>query len=690
MHDTILDALRRGAHDDALAAAREAVAADPADARAHELMALAQRGAGDHAGALESLDRAIAASPEDAGLHFQRAAVLLGARELEAAQASLARTLELDPNRFGAYVVQAELAVVRGDLDEAERLATLAARLGEGHPALSTVRGMIALRRGEHDRALSILSQAAQRAPDDPQLLNALASAYIAKDHLAFAEQTLLRLLKLSPGALPARRLLAEVVLRQGRPEDALTQIAPALSVPAPSPEHLRFAGMVELRLRRPDAALASLKRAIALAPGDRGALELALQAWQVLDAREDARATLDAALADAPLEPALWQARLFVEGADAERGREVLARWLQAAPDAPEALQARMSLELAGGDRDAAEATARELVARFPDSVPAQTRLLDLITARDPQAAVDHVRELQAATAEGDDARRRTLQGWLAMACENAGRHAEAAAAWADMHADWAERLIALPAWSPADAPRAARVQPPERAPDLAFLAGLPGSGHEHVGRLLGVVPAFRADRLGPTPPRDALQNLHTVDRLVAGETTADAVHADWRRALQARGVRGALIDWLLWWDNALLDVTRAHLPHARLLMVVRDPRDMLVNWLAYGSPVPLRMGSPGEGARWLAAGLEHLAVLQEQDLQPVHVLRTDETVNDPVALARSVGDALGLALPAPPADLFRSRRFPAGHWRRYAEALAAPFAALAPVAVRLGYPET
>jgi hypothetical protein len=51
-----------------------------------------------------------------------------------------------------------------------------------------------------------------------------------------------------------------------------------------------------------------------------------------------------------------------------------------------------------------------------------------------------------------------------------------------------------------------------------------------------------------------------------------------------------------------------------------------------------------------------------------------------------------LGLDAPLPsplPGDGNRyAAAFPAGHWRRYAEAFAPEFAALQPVAVRLGYP--
>ena len=52
------------------------------------------------------------------------------------------------------------------------------------------------------------------------------------------------------------------------------------------------------------------------------------------------------------------------------------------------------------------------------------------------------------------------------------------------------------------------------------------------------------------------------------------------------------------------------------------------------------------------------------------------------------ALGQALGTQLPLPPSS--GARRFPEGHWRHYAQALAGPFAALTPVAVRLGYPQT
>jgi hypothetical protein len=167
--------------------------------------------------------------------------------------------------------------------------------------------------------------------------------------------------------------------------------------------------------------------------------------------------------------------------------------------------------------------------------------------------------------------------------------------------------------------------------------------------------------------------------------------VAAHWGQVLPARGLAAGspVIDWLLHWDNVLLDVVRPHLPQALLLFALRDPRDMLLDWLSSGGHMPLRMGTPADGARWLAAALEHIAVLDEQKPHPHVLLRLDDTINSPQEMAGPVAEALGVQLPVPPPGLFGSQRFPAGHWRSYAGPLADAFAVLSPVAVRLGYPQ-
>ena len=268
MYENILDALRRGAHAEALAAARDVVEANPSDARAHHMLAQAQRASGDVAAAMATLEHAISLAPDDASLHFQRAGFLMGERELDQAQQALERTLELDPNSFSAYVVKAELAVGRGDLEDAERLVRVASRINDDHPALASVQGMVALRRGEREQALSILTGAQQRYPDDPQLLYALGFAYMENNHLGFAEQTFRRLVGRGQVGASLQQLLAEVVQRQGRPDEALAELAPLLEDVDTAPiGALRTAGELELVMQRPEQAVRWLRSVLAKVP---------------------------------------------------------------------------------------------------------------------------------------------------------------------------------------------------------------------------------------------------------------------------------------------------------------------------------------------------------------------------------------------------------------------------------------
>ena len=82
-------------------------------------------------------------------------------------------------------------------------------------------------------------------------------------------------------------------------------------------------------------------------------------------------------------------------------------------------------------------------------------------------------------------------------------------------------------------------------------------------------------------------------------------------------------------------------------------------------------------------------VADLLQQQLYRASLVRIDGCEGDADALAGVLSEALGAPLQGSSRAL-RHPFLPAGHWRRYAEVLAGPFAQLTPVAMRLGYPET
>ena len=689
MQDQILDALRRGDTATAVDAARRLVATTPDDAQAQRLLAVALRSDGDDAGARAAFERAVALAPDDTGLHLEHAGMLLGMRDVEGAARSLDATAGANPNAFAAYILQAQLAMGRNELDEAERLARLAARVEPDDPALQAVQGALALRRGRVDEALAQLSDAVKRAPGDPVALHALGIAHMQKGHFAFAEQAFRSLLERVPAAGMVRLLIAELLQRQGRHADAADELALLVSDRAlATPELLRRAGELQLAAGRPDRGLQFLRDALAADPRDARTLTVVMAAWGRLGAIDDARRTLDAALATTPDSDDLWRARLIFEWRDLQVSLALVERWRKAMPDSLEALDAALALYVRAGRIAEADAVARTILERSPGHMRAELQLAESQMQQEPAEAARRLEALLArAETPGDHA---LLGQRLGLARHLAGDFSSALASWERLNARQASERVALPTHTAAPQRWPEAAATPADAARVVFLAGLPGSPVERVADLLaGGVPAFRPDRLGARPPSDALQQITTPAGLARGTITPAAVAASWRAALPARSVDGAIIDWLPWWDNAYVAVVRESLPGAMLLAVLRDPRDMLVNWLAFGASTPFALASPQVAAEWMAAGLEQLADLHEQDLVPHRLLRLDEASEDPAAIAAELGSALDLQLPEPPPGYFGTPRFPAGTWRAYSGLLAGPFATLAPAARRLGYPD-
>jgi tetratricopeptide (TPR) repeat protein len=688
MYQPILDALRRGAAADALAAAREAVAAQPQDATSHRLLAAALRLDGDREGAIAAIDQAIALAPDDANLHLERAGLLMQERQLDEAQAALARAVGLDPNQFPAYIVQAQLALGRGDLDEAERIIRIASRIAPEHPHVAAVEGTLALRRGDADNALAILSRAAERAPDDAQLRHSLGFAYLAKGHLAFAEQAFRRILEANPGSRPLRALVADIVRRQGRAAEAADELAPLLEGAGATPALQALVGEMELDAGRNERALAALRPAFAAQPNARRIVAALCEAWRRLGAEDEARDTLDTALAEHPQAADLWHARLLFEPFAEHSARAVVERWLQAMPDFVPALQAMATIHQQAGETEQSEAIAERITQIEPGHTQAEMTVVGHLMQRDPEGAVSRVESLISRAQ--DENVKGNLRQLLGRTLDNAGHADAAAATWAELQAEVAPLRLPLPPTSTRTGDWPALEPLPENAKGVLLLWGLPGSLVERVALTFNLASGpLRADRFGVQPPNDLFQRYDTITSLDSGTADAQALVAQWRELLPARGIHdGNIFDWLLFWDNAMLHALRPHLPEAVLMAVIRDPRDMLLDWLAFGSPAPFALESPVVAARWLAQSLEQLAQLHEQDLFPHRLLPLDGIEYTDTGIGQAIADALQIDIaPASPAAL-GPQHFESGHWRAYAGPLAEAFALLAPVAQRLGYP--
>lgn len=680
LHD-VVGALRAGDAAAALAAALHWTEAEPADADALLWLAHAHGANRDTAAAGQAIDRALALAPDRADLLTARAYLDLQGRDLARAEAGLGAALAQDPNQFPAYVALAHLAMARGDLDEAGRHIAYAKRIDAEHPRLLLLEAQLAGAQGDAERVLPLMNVAAQRAPDDPLVMAALGIAFYERGHFAFAVEALRRAIALSSAAPALRGALIAALEAQGHHDLALEEAEAWMAVQPGSPVPRWHRGRLLALAGQFAAALVEIEAVQAQVARHPQALELALQLRGQTGGPAAVLAGLEAQIAADPGWSLPWQRLLSL--LRAEQVPALVRRWHSAAPASPEALEAAALLAEREGREGDALALAAEAIALEPRLLEARLLQARASTFLEPEAAVARIDALMAAAVAPEQVR--ALSGWRGAALHRAGRSAEALEAWRRMWTDGPAFGLPLPNPEPASA---ASPQPDGGAGLLLW--GPPGSRVERVHA--AVVPALEGRILMDRwqhPLRDDGFNLLRV----APSDPRAGTAARWRAPIEGAGLAPeAMVDALPFWDGW----TQATLHGTTLVAVLRDPRDLLLNWLAWGSATGLTFPSPGMAAAWLHRLLEQL--LEAEAQRPGQVVRLDADLldRDPVAFAASLAGVFGLTAAADVATATmigllpngQPADFPAGAWRQYAEPLKGLFAPLGELAVRLGYP--
>jgi tetratricopeptide (TPR) repeat protein len=697
LHD-VLDALRRHSPD-ALELARAAAEAEPQNPDAQHLLGIAQRAAGDLEAASASFERAITLAPEESLYHFSRGLVAYSQQDFAAASAASERAIVFDPNQLGAYLLRIQLALASGDHVEADRQLKLAERVDPEHPQLLVTAGQIALLQDDRERALKLLAAGAQALPNDAQALTTLGMAYLRFGHYSFAEQSLRSAMEADPNASRLRRVLVDALIAQERFDEAARELA-AYQQKHPQDHVSRIVGG-ELQLRANDArsALDNFRAALMQAPRNLRAFVGAQRALEMLGDRARGRSFWDELLQrDTQFDP-LWVSRLNNIDDEDDR-RDVLRRWREAMPDSAAAFlnQARQD-EVDGRDEEA-EAGYDAVLARAPNQVDARFGKAAFELRRDPALAIPR---LDALIAQGRPLQVKVALSWRGHAHDALQQTREAAADWRQAHAGLgllpparplpAETLQSLNANTPEPA------TPVEHAPVLLW--GPPGSGSERIAATLRFAPG--RPLLQTTPelmPRemelrgDFLQRALSAETLPAAASEVAEAYVRLIDPLTRQGNQG-VFDWIGTLDARLVLVLQHALPGTRLLAVLRDPRDLLLNWLAFGAPAGPSFGVASACAHWLASQLEHLLFIRDVLQLPTHIVDMDRFDAEPAAELKIIAAFADLPT-VPNAEPALARRtgpgglptlLSAGRWRAYRDVLGEACAILAPFAEQLGY---
>ncbi|HTA65044.1 MAG TPA: tetratricopeptide repeat protein [Xanthomonadaceae bacterium] len=697
----MIESLRQNAPD-ALALARAEVDAAPGNAEAHHLLGLAQRVTGDVAAARASFDKAIELAPNEPVYHLSRALLARAQGDLALADSASARSLALDPNRFDTYLLRIQLALAAGDFAEAERQIEMAERADREHPQLLFLAGQVALLKGDGERAVRLLGTAAIEQPRDAQVFATLGMAYQQQGHFAFAEQALRKALELDPDQTRWRRLLVEALSSQNRNDAAEAELAVYRKDHPQDPGGMALQGELRLRAGQTAAALADFRAALRQMPRDMRALAGLQNTLVAIGDPALMRGAWEGVLQDEAGLDTIWMTRLLASADDADYD-DVLRRWRAALPTSVPARLHQARRDGYIGRDDEAEADYDAVLASAPTQFEALTGKAAIALHRDPAAGI---LRLDALIAQASPLQAPAALAIRGQARDRLGQLPEAIADWQQARAAFGTDPVDRPL-PPATANALIANLPPDPAEaQVVMLWGAPGSGSERIVAALRTVstrPLLQpADARTVSPRKPNYPESFVARALNAAELpgVVNEMVPVYARMLEPHLTQGrkGVFDWLAQWDARMVPALRRVLPGTRLIATIRDPRDMLLNWLAFGAQADLKFGDPIVSARWLAGQLEHLLFSRDDLHLPVLIVEMDRFDADPAAGVKEIAAFAGLSSAPDPQPAVRMQvdswrlptLLPVGRWRAYHELLAGAFDVLAPVAERLGYPRS
>lgn len=317
------------------------------------------------------LQARLQASPDNVQLLVEMARVdaITGARDTAIQRLERARSLSADaiePRQFltdlylrrnegGKALEVAEELVARhpDSLAALAALGTTQLLLGKGPLAQVTFRRMvkyagfdpIALMRiarlQEQAGALSdsafTLEQAVLAEPNRPDLLAALAGAYLVTGRLEEAEAQARKLQQLEPGSPTSRRLLAEALLRRNKPAEAAVMFKEALAV-APSPDLVVGTFRALIADERADEGIRLLEDWVAKHPDDRNVRTALAEGYMRAERWKDALPLYEALLVAQPEQPQILNnlAYIALQSGDGVKALDYSKRAAVLAPQDP------------------------------------------------------------------------------------------------------------------------------------------------------------------------------------------------------------------------------------------------------------------------------------------------------------------------------------------------------------------
>lgn len=287
----------------------------------------------------------------------------------------------------------AEVCRQAGRLAEAEAAGRRAVAIDHTLVAGWNNLGIVLQEAGKLEESLTCLEQVVQLKPDYPEAQNNLGNTLKRMGRLAEAQRCYQAALDLAPNYAEAISNLANLAIDLGQHDQALALARKAIDLNPRLPDAYVNAAAAEQARGRDEETLAWIDRLLSFAPNHPGGLAVRTVPLRHLERLDEA---LENARRAVTMAPGNGEALVALGETLQAMGRteEAVAAFDRAAEVpglvAEKALVARAICLMEAGDQDGARTGLRQVLARFPRSVPAWFNLSDIVTfqAGDPAIA--------------------------------------------------------------------------------------------------------------------------------------------------------------------------------------------------------------------------------------------------------------------------------------------------------------
>jgi putative PEP-CTERM system TPR-repeat lipoprotein len=409
--------LSTGKTDDAKAAFERALAINPNSGDA--LLGLARNAmmSRDRDAAERYINDAVAKDPKNAEVFMAKGTMSRLQGKPDDALAAYNQALALNPTHRTVHIEKAYIEISRGNFPAAKTEIDAAQKNAPGNLLVTYTSALYEFTQGKFSAAQEALQRVLKVAPDHlPSVLLAGASELQLGANQQ-AEQHLRKYLNAVPNDVYARKLLAQVQLKNAQPADAAATLAPALKSAGDDPQLLALAGESYMQVRDFNKASSYLEKAAELAPKSAG-VRTTLGLSKL--AQGDQSGGLNDLVMATSLDPKSSRATMAL--VQTEMGLKHYDKALAAAdalakqePNNPQVYNLKGAVNMVKGDIPAARAALEKALALEPTFGPAVKNMarLDLVEKK-PDAAKQRYEKVLEKDKNNVDAM--TALGQLAM----------------------------------------------------------------------------------------------------------------------------------------------------------------------------------------------------------------------------------------------------------------------------------